>query len=200
MAGADFSIPLGSWIIRAEGAWYSPTEERGNKEYLPFPELSYAAEIEVGASWLTAIAGYRGKYILDYAPPSAEPSLAAGPEQFIPLFQSGVPVTAAMVDEAVKAQIGAFNRLYNYQLEELYHTAFLVLKGHFLHDQLELELPVICHITTEEWIVQPALSWMAADGIKLKAGYHGFFGPTSSLFHMVGPTLNAGYLALTLSF
>jgi hypothetical protein len=200
MAGADFSIPLGSWIFRAEGSWFSPTEERGNKEYLPFPELAYTAEIEVGGSWLTAIAGYYGKYILDYAPPVAEASLSTGPEQFAPLFQSGIPITGAMVDEAVKAQIGAFNRLYNYQLEEFYHTAFLMLKGNFLHEQLELELPVVYHITTEEWIVQPSLSWMATDGIQLKAGYHGFFGPSESLFDMVGPTLNAGYLAVTLTF
>ncbi len=200
MAGADFSVPLGSWILRTEGAWFSPTEERGNKEYLPFSELSYAAELEVGASWLTAIAGYHGKFILDYSPSLAEPGLSAGPEQFAPLFQSGIPVTGEMVTEAVRTQIAAFNRLYNYQLEEFYHTSYLVLRGSFLHDQLELELPVVYHMTTREWIVQPSLSWMAADGIKLKAGFHGFFGPTDSLFDMVGPTLNAGYIAMTLSF
>ena len=104
------------------------------------------------------------------------------------------------MDEAVKSQIGAFNRLYNYQLEEFYHPGFLVLKGNILHDQVELELPLIYHITTREWIVQPALSWMAADGIQLKAGFNGFFGPAGSLFDMIGPTLNAGYLALTLRF
>lgn len=200
MAGLDFSIPLGSWIFRAEGAWFSPTDERGTQEYLSFPELSYTAELEVEASWFTLISGYQGKYILDYTPPLAEPSLSAGPAQFAPLLQSGIPLTGALVDEAVKSQIGAFNRLYNYQLEELYHTGFMVLKGNFLHDQVELELPLIYHITTREWIVQPALSWMAADGIRLKAGYNGFFGPSGSLFDMIGPTLNAGYLAVTLTF
>ena len=200
MAGADVSIPLGSWIFRAEGAWMSPTEQRGSKEYLPFPELSYAGEIEVSASWLTLIAGYHGKYILEFTDPVAEPSLSGGPAQFVPLIEAGIPITGALVDEAVKGQIEAFNRLYNYQLEEFYHTAFLVLKGTFLHDALELELPLVYHFTTQEWIVQPALSWMAADGIKLKAGYHGFFGPSKSLFDMVGPTLNAGYLAMTLTF
>jgi hypothetical protein len=200
MAGADVSVPLGSWIFRAEGAWFAPAEARGIIEYLPFPELSYAVEAEVGASWLTLLGGYLGKYILDYTPPVSEPSLAAGPEQFAPLFQSGVPLTGALVNDAVRSQIGAFNRLYNYQLEELYHTAFLVTRGNFLYDQLEVELPVIWHITSQEWIVQPSISWMAADGIKLKAGYHGYFGPSGSLFDMVGTTLNAGYLALTLTF
>jgi hypothetical protein len=200
MAGADLSVPLGPWIIRAEGAWSAPTESRGNNEYLPFAELSYAAEAEVGTSWLTLVGGYLGKYILDYTPPVSEPSLAAGPEQFAPLFQSGVPVTGALVNEAVKSQIGAFNRLYNYQLEELYHTAFLVTRGSFFYDQLEFELPVIWHITTQEWIVQPSVSWMPADGIKLKAGYQGYFGPSGGLLDLVGPTLNAGYLALTYMF
>jgi hypothetical protein len=74
------------------------------------------------------------------------------------------------------------------------------MRGTFLHDQLELEIPAVYHITTQEWIVQPSLSWMAADGIRLKAGYHGFFGPEDSLFDMIGPTLNAGYIALTLTF
>jgi hypothetical protein len=109
-------------------------------------------------------------------------------------------VTGALVNEAVKSQIGAFNRLYNYQLEELYHTAFLVTRGSFFYDQLEFELPVIWHITTQEWIVQPSVSWMPADGIKLKAGYQGYFGPSGGLLDLVGPTLNAGYLALTYMF
>ena len=200
MAGADFSIPIGSWILRAEGAWFAPTEEREMTEYLPFPELSYAGELEWGGSWLTLIAGYHGKYILDYSPPMAEPTLSTGLEQFAPLFQSGIPVSSPLVEEAVKNQIGAFNRLYNYQLEEVYHSAFLVLRGNYLHDQLELELPVVYNITTEEWVVQPSLSWMATDGIKLKLGYHGFFGPSGSLFDMIGPTLNAAYLAITLTF
>jgi len=149
---------------------------------------------------MTLIAGYHGKTILDYTAPEAEASLSSGPAQFVPLIEAGIPITGSLVDEAVKGQIDAFNRLYNYQLEEFYHSAFLVLKGNFLHEQLELELPVVYNITTEEWAVQPALSWMATDGLQVKAGYHGFFGPSTSLFDMVGPTLNAGYLAMTLTF
>lgn len=200
MAGADFSIPLGSWIIRAEGSWMTLNESRGTKEYLPFPEFSYAGEMEVGLSCLTLIAGYHGKYILDFIAPEAEASLSSGPAQFAPLIEAGIPITSPLVNEAVKGQIEAFNRLYNYQLEEFYHTAFLVMRGNFLHDQLELELPLVYHISTGEWILQPALTWMATDEIKLKAGYHGFFGPSESLFDLIGPTLNAGYIALTLTF
>lgn len=175
MVGADLSVPAGAWIIRAEGAWFKPLESHEGVEYLPFPELSYTAEIETGGNWLTLIAGYYGKYILDFLPvPEISPDPRVG--------------------------LASFNRLYSYQEEEVYHSTFLVLKGDFLHNQLELSLPLIYHITTGEWIVQPSISWMPADGFKMQAGYNGLWGEASTLYDMVGPVLNAGYLSMTLIF
>jgi len=199
MAGLDFSIPLGSWIFTAEGAWFQAKEKHDGVEYLPFPELSYTAEIEKSSAWLTLIAGYYGKYIMDYVPSQAKPELSAEQEQFIPLMEGGM-LTTEMVDGAVKEQIAAFNRLYNYQLEEYYHSTFLVLRGDFFHNALEIELPVIYNITTEEWTSQPAITWMPADGIRVKAGFSGFWGAKNSLYDLVGPVLNAGFIAMTLTF
>jgi hypothetical protein len=199
MAGLDFSIPLGSWIFTAEGAWLQATEDYEGVEYLPFPEFSYAAEIEKSISWLTVIAGYYGKYIMDFVPAQASPELAAEQEQFVPLMEEGM-LTTEMVGGAVREQIAAFNRLYNYQLEEYYHTSFLVLRGDFLHNMLEIEIPVIYNITTEEWAAQPAISWMPTDGIRVKAGYSGFWGGKNTLYDLVGPVLNAGFIAMTLTF
>jgi hypothetical protein len=200
MAGLDLSVPLGSWIFRAEGAWLQTTEKHEGVEYLPFPELSYTAEIEKGLSWLTVIAGYYGKFIMDHVPAQAKPQLAAEQEQFLLLLEGGAELTSAMVDGAVREQIAAFNRLYNYQLEEFYHSGFLVLRGDFFRSVLEIEIPVICHITTEEWIARPTISWMPADGIRVKAGFSGLWGPKNSLNDLVGPVLNAGFLAMTLTF
>jgi hypothetical protein len=200
MAGLDFSIPLGSWIFTAEGAWFQTKENHEGKEYLPFPELSYTAEIEKSGSWLTVIAGYHGKHIMDYIPAQAKPELSAEQEQFLPLMEEGIGLTSELVDGAVKEQIAAFNRLYNYQLEEFYHSSFLVLRGDFIHSMLEVELPVIYNFTTEEWTIQPAISWMPADGIRVKAGFIGLWGGPNSLYDLVGPVLNAGFIAMTLTF
>ena len=200
MAGLDFSIPVGSWIFTAEGAWFEATENHNSAEYLPFPELSYTAEIEKSGSWLTVIAGYYGKYIIDYSPALAEPNLSAEQEQFLPLIQGGVNITSELVDAMVQEQISAFNRLYNYQLEEFYHSTFLVLKGDFLHNSLELSVPLIYNISTEEWIAQPSVSWMPADGLRVQAGFNGMWGGANSLFDLVGPVLNAAYLSMTLTF
>jgi hypothetical protein len=200
MAGVDLSIPVGSWILTAEGAWFESTDDHAGVEYLPFSEISYTAEIEKSASWFTAIVGYYGKYIIDFTPAVAEPVLSAEQEQFLPLMQGGMIITSEMIDGVVKEQLAAFNRLYNYQLEEYYHSAFILLKGNFLHDLLEISMPVTYNISTEEWMAQPSISWMPGDGLRVKAGFNGFWGRENSLYDMIGPTLNAGYISMTLTF
>jgi len=198
--GMDLSVPLESWILRAEGAWQQTVDSNASHEYLPFPELSYTAEIERSGSYFTWIAGYHGKYILEYVPPAGDPSLSGGEDQLTELMKSGIQVTLEQIDDMIRGQIGAFNRLYNYQLEEVYHTAFTVLKGKVWQDQLELTLPIIYNVTTEEWIIQPGIAWLPYDGIRISAGYAGLFGPENSLYDLVGPVLNAGYLSFKLSF
>ncbi|MFH0758721.1 MAG: DUF1302 family protein [Bacteroidota bacterium] len=200
MAGLDFSIPLGSWVFRAEGAWQQATESHDQAEYLPFPEISYTAELERSGTHLSILAGYYGKFILDYTPSAAEPSLSAGQEQFLQMIGAGIVPTGEAIDGMIRERIGAFNRLYNYQMEELYHTVFIVGKAFLLHDKIEITIPLIHHLTTGEWIVQPGVSFMPADGIKLTGGFSGLFGPEESLYDMVGPVLNAAYLSAQLSF
>ncbi len=200
MAGLDLSVPVGSWIFTAEGAWFQSTDAHEGVEYLPFSELSYTAEIEKSASWLTTIVGYYGKHILGFTPAVAEPILSADQEQFLPLMQGGMIITSEMIDGVIKEQVAAFNRLYNYQLKEYYHSAFILLKGNFLHDLLEISMPVTYNISTEEWMAQPSISWMPADGLRVKAGLNGFWGGENSLYDMVGPVLNAGFISMTLTF
>ncbi|MEN8157700.1 MAG: hypothetical protein ABFS10_12180 [Bacteroidota bacterium] len=173
MAGLDLSVPLGSWIFRAEGGWQQTLESHETAEYLPFPELSYTAEVERSGRHFGLLAGYYGKYIIDYAPSLAEPSLL---------------------------HIRAFNRLYNYQMDQFYHTVFLVGSLSLWHDQVEIGLPLIHHLTTGEWTILPGISYLPTDGLKITAGFSGLYGSENSLYDMVGPVLNAGYLSVKLSF
>lgn len=200
MAGVDFSIPAGSWILRAEGAWLQVNNDQSQVEYLPFPELSYTAEIERSGSWWTAIAGYYGKYILEFSPALAEPALSADPEQYLPLMQGEMAIGPEELFALVREQIAAFNRLYNYQLEEFYHSVFLVFKADFFQNKLEIHAPLIYNFTTEEWTAQASLSWLPADGLRVKAGFNGFWGGRNTLYDMLGPVLNAGFISMTLTF
>ncbi len=200
MAGLDMAVPVGSWIFRAEGAWQQTVESHETSEYLPFPELSYTAEIERAGTYLNLVAGYYGKYILDYTPSEAEPSLSADQQQFYQLIQKGIVPDPGTIDGMISERIGAFNRLYNYQMEEFYHTFFTVCKVFLWHDRFEITIPVIYNLTTDEWIAQPGISYKPADGLRISAGYSGLFGPENSLHDLVGPVLNAGYLSVKLTF
>lgn len=200
MLGVDFSIPINSWILRAEGSWQQSTSPFEEHEYLPFPELTYTAEIERSGTYATVIAGYYGKYLINYSSPLAEPTLSAGQEQFIQLMKSGMPLTTETMNGLVSEQVRSFNRLYNYQLEELYHTIFIVWKGNFWHDRLELTMPVIYNMTTEEWIIRPGVAYAPGDGIKISMGFNGLYGPENSLYDMVGPVINSGYMSVKLTF
>lgn len=200
MLGMDLSIPLRSWIIRLEGAWQEPDDDQKENEYVPFPELSYTAEIERTGTYFTLLAEYCGKYILAYEKPMAPPSLSSDPEQMLQLLQSGAEITPELIDEMTRQRLASFNRLYNDQLDEVFHSVFLMLRGNVWNDRLELILPVIYRITTEEWIIQPGISYAPADGVKISAGFSGFYGPEGSLYDLVGPPLNAGYLSMKIMF
>jgi hypothetical protein len=49
-------------------------------------------------------------------------------------------------------------------------------------------------------MARPSLSWMPVDGLSLKAGYQGFWGGNNTLYDLVGPVLNAGFLSMTFKF
>ena len=200
MLGTDLSIPFGSWIFRAEGAWQEPVESFKDHDFVPFPEISFTAEVERSGTIFSMLVGYYGKYILDYSSHVAAASLSADPEEFGQLTQQGVGLTDEMIDGMIRARVDAFNRLYNYQLEEIYHTGFVVGKLNMFHNQLEFTLPVIYNFTTEEMVIQPGLSFTPVDGLKISAGFSGLYGPGSSLYDLVGPALNAGFLSLKVTF
>jgi len=200
MLGMDLSIPLASWIFRLEGAWTDTKDDPAEREDVPLSELAYTAEIERSGTYFTLLAGYQGKYIIDYESPAAEPSLSADPDQFMQLIQSGVQITPDLIHEMTRQRLSAFNRLYNDQLDVFFHAVFLLLRGNVWHDRLELNLPIVYRITTGEWIIQPGISYAPADGVKISAGFSGFYGPEDSLYDLVGPPLNAGYLSVKFMF
>jgi hypothetical protein len=194
MLGLDFALPMGSWMFRFEGAWQQ-TRDYIESEFIPFPELSYEAEIEKTGDHINLIAGYYGKYILDFIGPFSNPELKIDHESISEMINSGFPI-----NEEIENKIDAFNRMYNYQLEEVYHSAFLVSSGNLFYNSLEYEIPVIYNITTGEWTIRPSLTIKPFDGFHLKVGYEGYFGRSGSLYDLVGPVLNSGFLSVKIIF
>lgn len=200
-AGLNLSVPFGSYIFRLEGAWTSPVDEAEENNYLPFSEVSYIGEIEQSGANVTFIAGYYGKYMLSFEAPTADavgltgsfPDLAA-------LIPPDVPVTPELIDGMIGSQIDAFNRLYDYQQEEFYHNVYASLSIYLLNDVLKINFPGMYNITTKELMLQPSVEYSVTDGIVVTAGVSYMKGEENTLYSLVAPVLNAGYLSFKILF
>jgi len=198
-AGGDLAIPAGKFVFRAEGAWRSSTAEQP-ESWQPMDEWSYTAELERSGDYLTVIAGYYGKYILNFTPPSADLQLFTGDDPSEMLAGLPQPVTPAAISAAIGGQVDLFNRLYNYQMEEFYHRAFGVIRLDLFHEQFRIDLPFIWDFTSEEYLARPGIEVVPADGLSLKAGYQVYGGPDKSLYSLIKNRLNGPWLTMKLSF
>jgi hypothetical protein len=199
-AGLSLTIPAGSYLFRTEGGWLQPFGNHANATH-PFSELSYVLEIERSGSNGTVIAGYYGKYILEFEAPESDLSLLteANPD-LAALFPPGAIPDPGMIQEVVSGQIVGFNRLYNYQEEEFYHAVYASATVSLFHELIDLEFPGMYNFTAGELTFMPSLKINVADGLTFKAGAYCLCGKESSLFEMIGPALNAGYALIELSF
>lgn len=199
-AGFNITIPVGSYLLRTEGAWMEPFSEEGPQEK-PLSELAYTLEIEQSGPNVSLIAGYYGKYILDFEGLESDLSMLTegfpDPAAFFP--PGTVPDQAALVDY-IGLQVHGFNRLYNYQQKEFYHAAYASATISVLHDQVEVEIPGMYNFTTGELTFMPAVKYDVTDGLSLQMGAFFLAGDEQSLFDLIAPVLNAGYLLVEFNF
>ncbi len=199
--GLNLTVPIGSYLFRSEIAWMDFTGEQDAGTKLPLPELTYAFEVEQSGANVTFIAGYYGKYILDFVDGDFTPALLTDgfpdpatifPPGSIPEFQD--------VTGYVDQQVEGFNRLYNYQQKEFYHSAYLSLTVSMLHNMIELDVPGMYNFTAAEFTLMPALKFNISDNFSFTMGSYSLFGKENSLYDMAGPVLNAAYGMLQLKF
>lgn len=200
MLGFDLAVPAGPWIARAEASWKHPEGSQVENPNLPFPELAYTLEMESSWSSLTLIAGYYGKTILSYKDPAGKPSLRLDLDPTDVFLAAGEMPAVSSVEELLADRVTAFNRLYNYQLNEFYHTLFVVLEGDYFFSRVKPRLLVTFSPTASEWYFRPGVAYCPSDGTSFTIGYFGMTGPEDSIFGLAGPVLNALYLSYKLTF
>jgi hypothetical protein len=199
-AGINLTVPAGSYIFRFEGAWMEPYGDDVPVEK-PFSELSYVLEIEQSGPEISLIAGYYGKYMIDFEPAGGDVSLLTN--GFPPaeaLFPPGTIPDMAMVDSYMSGQIAGFNRLYNYQQEEFYHSVYASATVSMFHALIDMEIPGMYNFTAGELSLMPSLKFNVTDGLAIQMGAWFMSGKEASLYDMVAPVLNAGYLVIELNF
>jgi hypothetical protein len=198
-AGLNITVPAGSYLIRTEIGWLNAIED--SLDAAPFTELGYTLEIEQSGSNVSLIAGYYGKYIFDFEPTPVETAFFSG--QFPPLnelFPPGTPPGPALLANYTESQVKGFNRLYEYQQDEWMHAVYAIADISMFHELASLKIPGMYNFTTGELTLMPALNFKVTDGFSAELGAYFLKGKEESLYDMIAPSLNAGYLQLQLKF
>lgn len=187
--GADLAIPVGSWIIRGEGA-YNLTENEEQKIYIPNSDISYVVGLEHNFWGFTAIMQYIGKYTLDYKA-LVEP-LLTDPMNPLAIIQ--------YANDMAIFESATFNRKIFHQQEKTNHALSLIVTKNFAYETVTAELTGFYDITSKEYMVRPKVTWKIGDALEAAVGYSYMDGPDKSVFSYASSIMNGAFLELKVSF
>lgn len=196
--GLDFETTIRSFGIRGEAAWTIPSLTNKTYEYAPFPEIKWVAGIDwMHGSW--RITGeYSGKTISDYEPSTVEPFI--GTELDPALLATLLSIPGFNLEEYFRQQVGAFNRLYNYQLEKSYHAAGFRVETDLFYGRLTPSVTTLYNFTSRDFMIMPELIWKPVDGLTVSAGGEFFSGREGSVYDIIDEFMNCFRLGLKINF
>ncbi len=187
--GADLAVPVGAVIVRAEGA-YNITENPDAKMYIPMRDFSYVGALEANVSGLTVIAQYVGKYVPDFSP------------LFLPVLTDPLNPMAQMqyANAMIDYENRQFNRRIFHQQEKMNHAIAISLTKSVGYDAWELMCTGYYDITSEEWLVQPKVTYKISDSLTASLGGNYMQGPNKTLFSYASTIMNGAFVGLKASF
>ncbi|HZJ74473.1 MAG TPA: hypothetical protein VFC87_06680 [Perlabentimonas sp.] len=187
--GADFALPIKSWIFRGEMA-LNLTEDYGKQMNIPNPDLSYVVGIERSFWDIMAIFQYVGKYTFDFT----ELTEPASPD-----FSDFTAIPQYAADMAMFESQNYNRKIFNQQ-EKTNHMLFLSLNRSFLYDELNIELTGAYNITSEEHMIRSRVKWNLTDAVSANIGCSFMLGPDGSIYNMAGGVMNGVFLGLEVGF
>jgi len=196
--GIDFETAVGALGIRGEAAWSDPKLSYETNEYVPYPELKWA----LGADWSTSIwrftAEYSGKYISGFTPSAADPVI--GTETDFSQLAALLAIPGFNPEDYVKLQVGAFNRLYNNQLNQHYHSAGLRVEADMLYGKILPSVMTLYNFTSCDLLLIPEIKIKPADSLAITIGAEIYSGRKGSLYDLVDDFMNGAYVSLRVDF
>jgi hypothetical protein len=197
-AGLDFETVISPFVVRGTLSYNRPAEVKQGHEEIPFPQVEWVAGFDWTPGAVRLTAEYSGKKVLDfyespYAPIiGTEPDMAKLAELFsTPGFD---PV------EFTRLEVEAFNRLYNNQMYEYYHSAGLQLETDLLYGKLIPSLTGVYNFTSHDLLLMPVLKYKPADGVTFSAGMEFYSGKKGGLYDIIDDFMNAAFLSLKIEF
>jgi len=196
--GFDFETTLGSFGVRGEASYMIPYDSWKSYEYVPLPELKWAIGTDWSAGNWRFTAEYSGKAIPDFTPSSVAPFIGSEPDMAEIMTLMSVP--GFDFGEYVRQQIGAFNRLYNYQLEKSYHSAGLRIETELFYGKLKPSVLTLYNVTSGDLMMTPELVIVPADGLKISLAGDYFSGKKGSLYDIADDFMNCIRISLRVDF
>ncbi len=185
-------------MLRGTAAITSPVEEKEGNEEIPFRQVEWVAGLDWTPGAVRVTAEYSGKKVLDFYEAPYDPILGTEPDmqQLMQLF--GTPGFDPV--EFTRLQIEAFNRLYNNQLHEYYHSAGLRFEADLFYGRLIPSLTTVCNFTSKDLMVRPAVKYKPSDGVTLSAGFEYYSGAKGGMYDIIDDFMNAAYFAVRIDF
>jgi hypothetical protein len=197
-AGLDFETSAGLFGLRGEAAFSVPELSAEIHEFVPFPELKWVAGIDWSSGIWRLTGEYSGKLVTHFTP-----SLTASPVGTEPDYLELAGLLTDPTFDAgtyIKDQVGAFNRLYNYQVDRVYHSAGLKAEAELAYGRILPSVLTMYNFISGDLLVIPEVRLKPADGFTITGGAEIYSGRKNSLFDLVKDFMNNVYVSLRVDF
>lgn len=196
--GLDFETTAGSIGLRGEAAWTIPYGSSMAYEYVPFEEIKWVAGFDWTSGNWRFTAEYSGKSIIDFVPATAEPFIGTEPDPAQLAFLLSLP--NFNMGEYVRQQVGAFNRLYNYQMEKAYHSAGFRIESDLFYGKLTPSVFTLYNFTSHDFLVIPELIYKPADDLAISIGGEFYSGRKGSVYDIIDEFMNCIRFSIRVDF
>jgi hypothetical protein len=198
MAGLDFESSIGPVGLRGEAAWTKPVLSYQTSEYVPLEEIKWVAGADYSIGNWRFTGEYSGKTLLSFTPAQADPIFGIEPD--LQKLAAMLSIPGFDLNEYVRNQVAAFNRLYNYQLEKNYHSGGIRIEADLAYGRLLPSVFGMYNFTTGDLLLIPELRIKPADGLTITAGAELYYGKKGSLFDIVDNFMTSIYIGIKADF
>jgi len=196
--GMDFETTAGSFGIRGEAALSDPHLSFKSHEYVPLPELKWVLGTDWSSGVWRIIGEYSGKRVNKFTASAADPLIGSEPDYALLAQMLADP--GFDLSGYVRAQVGAFNRLYTYQLKRYYHTGAVRIETELAYGKLLPSIFSIYNFTSGDFLLIPEIKYKPSDGFTITAGGEYYNGKKNSLFAITDDFMNSFYISLRVDF
>jgi hypothetical protein len=196
--GFDFETSVGNFGFRGEAAWLVPYISYKTREYVPWPEVKWIAGIDWAPGVWRITGEYSGKNIPGLTPSIVDPVIGTEPDY--DKLAELLATPGFDLESYVRQQVGAFNRLYNYQIERYYHSAGIRIEADMNYGKLTPSIFTMYNFTSNDLLIISEIKYKPADGLTIKAGVEFYSGRTGSLYDIIDGFMNSTYVACKIDF